>query len=77
MTKAAGLSGVLIHDLRRSAAREMRIAGVDQTTIMKVAGWGTDSMFVRYHVDDDSDLRRVPEMREEARRLRMGKVWAK
>src|SRR5205814_10083732 len=34
-SKRAGLAGRLIHDLRRTAARDFRRAGVDEGTIMR------------------------------------------
>jgi len=36
--KSAGLAGRLIHDLRRTAAREMRRAGLSEGEIMKLCG---------------------------------------
>lgn len=45
------------HDLRRSFAREMDRKGVRQGAIMKLAGWETDSVFRRYNIVSDSDLR--------------------
>lgn len=45
------------HDLRRSFAREMDLQGVRQGAIMKLAGWKTDSVFRRYNVVPEQDLR--------------------
>jgi integrase len=55
-TKRAGLSGRLVHDLRRTAARDFRRAGVSEGEIMKLCGWTTRSVFDRYNVIDESDL---------------------
>jgi len=52
----AGLTGRLFHDLRRTAARDLRRAGVDTKVIMKLCGWETDSMFRRYNIVDEIDL---------------------
>jgi integrase len=51
-----GMAGFLFHDLRRSAARTLRRAGVDEQTIMRLGGWKTRSMFSRYAIVDDQDL---------------------
>jgi integrase len=58
-TKRAGLQGRLVHDLRRSAARDFRRAGVSEGEIMKLCGWETRSMFDRYNVIDEADLARA------------------
>jgi len=53
---AAGVPGLLFHDLRRTAARNLRRAGVAETVIMKIGGWRTSKMFRRYAIVCDSDL---------------------
>lgn len=55
-TKRAGCEGRLIHDLRRTAARDLRTAGVDEGTIMAPCGWKTRAMFDRYAIIKDVDL---------------------
>jgi integrase len=52
----AGLDGMLVHDLRRTAAREYRRQGVSEGAIMKLCGWKTRSMFDRYNIIDAADL---------------------
>jgi len=54
--KRAGLEGRLVHDLRRSAARDFRRAGVSEGEIMKLCGWRTRTMFDRYNIIDEDDL---------------------
>ena len=55
-TKAAGVPTLTVHDLRRTGARNLRRAGVDPHTIMKIGGWKTDSVFRRYNIIDEADL---------------------
>jgi len=63
--RRAGVDEKLIfHDLRRSAARNMRRAGVPESTIMKIAGWKTASIFRRYDIQDGRDIRRAGEIME-------------
>jgi len=45
-----------VHDLRRAYARNAVRAGVDEKTIMRLAGWKTRSIFDRYSVRNDDDL---------------------
>lgn len=45
----------VVHDLRRTAAREFRRAGVDEGSIMDVCGWATRDMFDRYNIRDGAD----------------------
>jgi integrase len=52
----AGLDGLHIHDFRRSAARELRKAGVPESTIMDIGGWKTREMFKRYAITDSKDI---------------------
>ncbi len=49
--------GVIFHDFRRTAARDMIRAGVPQTIAMKITGHKTTSIFDRYNVSDTTDLR--------------------
>lgn len=58
-TKRAGLEGMLVHDLRRSFARDARRAGLGEGEIMRLAGWETRSMFDRYNIIDEADLARA------------------
>ncbi len=55
-TRRAGLEGRLVHDLRRTAARDLRRAGVAEGVIMKLCGWRTRSMFDRYDIVSEQDL---------------------
>jgi len=52
----------LVHDLRRTAARDLRQKGISEGVIMKLCGWRTRSMFDRYNIIDEDDLARSVEM---------------
>ena len=44
--------GLIPHDLRRSAAKALRRAGVPESVIMATGGWKTPAMFRRYAIGD-------------------------
>ena len=54
--KRTKLTDRLMHDLRRTAARDFRRAGVSEGEIMKLCGWKTRAMFDRYNIIDEADL---------------------
>jgi integrase len=68
---AAGVPGLLFHDMRRTAARNLRKAGVAEGVIMRVGGWKTRSVFERYNIIDQADIRDAMEKLENAQRTRL------
>jgi len=59
--KEAGASGLLVHDLRRCAARNLSRAGVPREVAMKITGHKTESMYRRYRIVDERDIKEATE----------------
>ena len=57
---------LIFHDLRRSAVRNLMAAGVNQSVAMRATGHQTISVFQRYRIVSDDDVRAALERTQAA-----------
>jgi integrase len=57
--RRAGITNLRLHDLRHTASTNLRRAGVDATTAMKIVGHKSERMHRRYNTVEPEDLRRA------------------
>ncbi len=74
--EAAGVPGMIPHDFRRTAVRNLERAGVSRSAAMKLTGHKTESVYRRYAIVSESDLAEGVK-KLAALRTRRGKAQAK
>lgn len=57
----AGVPELLVHDLRRTAARNMIRAGLGEKLTLEIVGWKTRAMLDRYNITDERDVQMAGE----------------
>jgi integrase len=75
--KKAGVAGLLFHDLRRSAVKNLDEAGVSRDVAKSISGHKTDAMYTRYNIADVKRKRKALELVQEFREAQASEATRK